>query len=50
MALLLDGYQSCMNDETTSLPAPEVIDMTAGFDLEQVEHPYAVAEFVLAAA
>ncbi len=39
-----------MNDETTSLPTPEVIDMTAGFDLEQVEHPYAAAELVLAAA
>ena len=39
-----------MNDETTSQTTPAVIDMTTGFDLEHVEHPYDVAEFVLAAA
>lgn len=39
-----------MNDETTPRTTPAVIDMTTGFDLEQIEHPYAVAELVLAAA
>ncbi len=39
-----------MNNETTPQTTPAVIDMTAGFDLEHVEHPYDVAEFVLAAA
>lgn len=42
--------ETTLNDETIALPTAAVIDMTSGFDLEQVEHPYAAAELVLAAA
>lgn len=39
-----------MNDEPTPRTDVTVIDLTAGFDLDDVEHPYAAAELVLDAA